>query len=104
MMIDTEQTPQFIEVTPVIKGVKCRLIHYSLYGAITFAPLLIAAWVGYTYDWWMGCLFFLFSTLASGVVVSKMRFSAIPPTQREMNYSTFAIVQWYIAKNICLLD
>lgn len=42
--------------------------------------------------------FFLFLTLVSGIVSSKMRIASIPPVQREMNYSTLAIVKWYVAK------
>ena len=94
--------PPILEVTPKLKSVKCRLVHYMLYGVLTFAPIGVALVTGYRYDAWIGVMLFLFLTLASGVVLSKMRHLYIPPQQREMSYSSFAIVQWYVAKNLCL--
>jgi len=75
---------------------------FSLYGILTFAPLVVGVWIGYVYDLWIGIAFFLFLTLVSGVICSKMRICSIPYEQREMSYSTMAIVKWYLAKNICL--
>ena len=75
---------------------------FGFYGALTFLPLIVDIWIGYAYDPWIGIAFFLFLTLVSGVVSSKMRIVSIPFEQREMSYSTMAIVKWYIAKNICL--
>jgi uncharacterized ion transporter superfamily protein YfcC len=97
-----EPLPPIIEITPKLKSVKCRLMHYALYGVLNFAPILIALFVGYGYDAWVGVMLFLFLTFASGVVLSKMRHLCIPVQQREMSYSGFAIVQWYVAKNLCL--
>jgi zinc transporter ZupT len=96
-----EEFPRFIEVVPSIKGVKCKFLMYLIYGALTFSPLLIGGWVGYTYNIWIGIAFFLFLTLVSGVVSSKMRASSIPPAQREMDYSTMAIVKWYLSRSTC---
>lgn len=74
---------------------------FSLYGALTFIPLIAGLWIGYVYNIWIGIAFFLFLTLVSGVISSKMRVCSIPFDQREMNYSTMAIVKWYLARNIC---
>ena len=49
----------------------------------------------------IGIAFFLFLTLVSGVISSKMRVSSIPPAQREMDYSTMAIVKWYLSRSTC---
>lgn len=97
-----EQIPPILELVPKIKGVKCRCMMFALYGLLTFLPLFIGAWIGYRYDVWVGIAFFLFLTLVSGVVSSKMRLLSIPLEQREMNYSTLAIIKWYLAKNICM--
>jgi len=97
-----EQIPPIIEVLPKLKGFWCRVMLYSLYGLLTFFPFIVGVWIGYTYDMWVGFALFLFLTLVSGVVLSKMRVSSIPPQQREMNYSSLAIIQWYLVKNICL--
>ena len=96
-----EFVPPIIEVVPKIKGFRCKVLMVTLYTLLTFAPLVIGAWIGYAYNLWIGIAFILFLTLVSGVVSSKMRVSSIPFAQREMNYSTMAIVKWYLAKNIC---
>jgi len=96
-----EDFPKIIEVVPSIKGFKCRVMMYLLYGVLSFVPFLIGAWIGYSYNIWIGIAFFLFLTLASGVVSSKMRMSSIPPEQREMDYSTMAIVKWYLSRSVC---
>ena len=75
---------------------------YTLYGALTFTPISVGVGLGYLYNLWLGIAFFLFLTLVSGVISSKMRVCSIPFEQREMSYSTMAIVKWYVAKNICL--
>lgn len=97
-----EQIPPIIEIIPQIKGFWCRVAMFSLYGALAYAPSLIGIWIGYFYNIWIGIAFFLFLTLISGVICSKMRVCSIPFEQREMSYSTMAIVKWYLAKNICL--
>ncbi len=96
--------PPIIEVVPKIEGFWCRIAMFGLYGVLTFAPFMIGAGVGYWYDPWIGVAFFLFLTLVCGIVSSKMRVSSIPFEQREMNYSTMAIVKWYLAKNVCLKE
>lgn len=97
-----EFIPPRIEVVPTIKGWRCRCFVWILYVALTFTPLVVGAWIGYAYTVWVGIAFFLFLTLVSGVVSSKMRVNSIPFAQREMNYSSLAIVKWYVAKNHCL--
>ncbi|MDD2383363.1 MAG: hypothetical protein PHN18_04155 [Sulfurospirillaceae bacterium] len=75
---------------------------YFIYALLTFFPLVSGLLVGYFYDIWVGIAFFLFITLVSGIVSSKMRIASIPYEQREMDYSTVAIVKWYLAKNWCV--
>lgn len=94
--------PPRIEVVPKIKGFWCKVVQYVLYGLLALSPWGVGLWIGYAYNIWAGIAFFLFLTLVSGVVSSKMRIASIPFEQREMNYSTMAIVKWYVAKNICL--
>ncbi|MDD4504751.1 MAG: hypothetical protein PHE60_00070 [Sulfurospirillaceae bacterium] len=96
-----EDFPKIIEVVPSIKGFKCRVLMYLLYGALSFMPLCLGVWIGYVYNIWIGIAFFLFLTLVSGVVSSKMRMSSIPLAQREMDYSTMAIVKWYLSRSVC---
>lgn len=97
-----DEFPPFIEVTPNIQGIWCKFLMYFIYALLTFFPLVSGLLVGYFYDIWVGIAFFLFITLVSGIVSSKMRIASIPYEQREMDYSTVAIVKWYLAKNWCV--
>jgi len=91
-----------IEVMPKIEGFWCNLILYGIYLSIVLAPFLIGIFFWwYLHSAWIGFLFFLFSILASGIVISKLRVSSIPFAQREMNYETMAVIRWYVGKNIC---
>ena len=94
--------PPIIELVPKVKGFWCRVLLFSLYAALTFLPFVIGVWIGYVYNIWVGIAFFLLLTIVSGVISSKMRVCSIPFEQREMSYSTMAIIKWYLAKNICL--
>ena len=90
-----------IEVMPKIEGFWCNLAVYAIYLSIILGPFLVGLFFGwYLHSAWIGFLFFLFSVLASGIVVSKLRVSSIPFAQREMDYSTIAVVRWYVGKNI----
>ncbi len=97
-----DEFPPFIEVTPTLKRFWCKTMMYFLYTLLTFLPFGVGAGVGYFYDIWIGIAFFLFLTLISGIVSSKMRIASIPYAQREMDYSTMAIAKWFVAKNWCL--
>lgn len=97
-----DEFPKIIEVVPVIKGFKCKVLMMVFYLALAFFPLIIALWIGYSYNIWIGIAFFLFLTLVCGIVSSKMRISSIPLAQHEMDYSTMAIVKWYLSRHVCL--
>lgn len=97
-----DEFPKIIEVVPIIKGFNCKVLMYFLYSTLTFSPLLVGIWIGYVHNIWIGIAFFLFLTLVSGVVSSKMRINSIPYEQREMDYSTMAIVKWYLSRSVCL--
>lgn len=97
-----DEFPPIIEVVPIIKGFKCKVIMIVFYSALAFSPLLIGSWIAYAYNIWIGIAFFLFLTLISGIVSSKMRVNSIPYEQREMDYSTMAIVKWYLSCTMCL--
>ncbi len=99
--MEQEFIPPRIEVVPTIKGFWCKCFMIVCYLFLTLTPLIIGLWVGYTYNIWIGIAFFLFLTLVGGIISSKMRVHSIPFEQREMNYSTLAIVKWFLAKNVC---
>ncbi|MFK5882677.1 MAG: hypothetical protein QM482_10765 [Sulfurospirillum sp.] len=75
---------------------------FCLYLLITYAPLAAALSIWYYYSFLTGLAFFLFFTLGMGIVISKLRLSSIPPSQREMSYNNMAVARWYLGENICL--
>ncbi|DAB33326.1 MAG TPA: hypothetical protein CFH82_11075 [Sulfurospirillum sp. UBA12182] len=98
-----DQTPPQIEVIPLIKGFTCKALVYLIYSLITFTPFVVGGVLWYRYNIWIAIAFFLFLTLISGVVLSKLRVASIPFAQREMSYSNIEIVKWYVGKNICFM-
>jgi hypothetical protein len=94
-------TPDFIEITPIIKGKKCRFMLYCLYVFITFSPAFASLVIWYHYGFLVGFAFFLFFTLGMGIIISKLRVASIPPAQREMSYSNMAIARWFLSENVC---
>lgn len=101
--MEQEETLFQIEVMPPIKGPWCRFFVYLIYITITTTPFLVGIFFWwYLYSIWIGFLFFLFALIISIVVISKMRINSIPFSQREMSYSTIAVVKWYVGKNICI--
>jgi len=96
-----EYIPPIIEPTPIMEGVRCKFLLYLIYLLITYLPLIVAVWIGIEYNIWIAIAFFLFLTLISGILFSKMRFLSIPPSQRELNYNNIAIIRWYLGKHIC---
>lgn len=96
-----EELPPRIEVTPKIQGVSCRCLLYGLYILLNFTPFIVGGVLWYKYNFWIGIAFFLFLTLVGGIIFSKLRIASIPSDQREMDYSNFAIIKWFLSKRIC---
>jgi len=93
--------PDLIEQTPIIKGVKCKILLFLLYMFITYEPLFAGLLVWYMYDFIIAIAFFLFFSLCMGIVISKLRILSLPKTQREMTYSNLQVSKWFLDKNIC---
>jgi hypothetical protein len=91
-----------IEVMPKVKGFWCKLLVYLIYLGMSLGPIVLGGFCWwYFHSLWIGFLSILFFMLISGIITSKMRINSIPFEQREMNYSTIAIVKWFVGKNIC---
>ncbi|MFZ5375605.1 MAG: hypothetical protein ACOZBX_08715, partial [Campylobacterota bacterium] len=43
----------------------------------------------------------LLGFIVFGIVRSKLRADSIPPAQREMSYSDYAIASWYLSRRTC---
>lgn len=101
--MEHDETLFQIEVMPKIEGFGCNFLVWIVYLSIVLTPFVLGAFFWwYLHSAWVGFLFLLFTMLISGIVVSKMRINSIPFSQREMNYTTLAVVKWYIGKNKCI--
>jgi hypothetical protein len=101
-MLETEHNFA-IEVVPKIEGFWCNFLVYLIYIVILMTPFFIGSFFGwYLHSFWIGFLFLLFGILTRSVIISKMRINSIPFEQREMDYTTLAVVKWYVGKNKCI--
>ena len=48
--MQTEHIPPVIEIVPKIEGVRCKMMLFAIYCALTFGPFGVGVWVGYRYD------------------------------------------------------
>jgi len=90
-----------IENTPIMIGVRCKLLAYSIFFGLAIVPIMIGVYVWFSYDWIVAIGAVLFSYLVSTVVGSKLRLESLPHDQRERNFSSLEIAKWYVSKNFC---
>ncbi|OQX74379.1 MAG: hypothetical protein B6D59_02660 [Campylobacteraceae bacterium 4484_4] len=90
-----------IEQPPKIEGLGCKAMVYGLFFLLAVAPGVMAGWIWYAYNFWIGAAVGLFLYLISGFVSSKLRLMSLPPDQREKTLSSLEIARWYIGKNHC---
>jgi len=90
-----------IENTPIMIGVRCKLLAYGLFFGLAVLPLLVTLYVWLRYDWVFAIGALLFSYMISTIVGSKLRLGSLPIDQRERNFSSLEIAKWYVSKNFC---
>jgi putative Mn2+ efflux pump MntP len=96
-----EDIIQQIEPTPKISSKRCKMISFGI-RVFFYTFTFISAFIGwYLYDYFIAILAMLLGFIVTGIVRSKLRNSAIPPAQREYQYSDKEIADWYSAKLIC---
>jgi len=90
-----------IEVLPTLNK-KCKFLALLLTFILFIFPILLSIYFWYLYDEILIAIFlFLFLQIISGIIIAKIRTNTISFDQREINYSTYEIIKWYISKNIC---
>ena len=94
-----------IEILPQIKTFKCKLLVYFIYFSLSYSPIILGIIVGYYSDIFIGFTSFIAFMLASGIIGSKLSDEAIPPSQREFEYSNLDIAKWFVIRVlICEID
>lgn len=90
-----------IEPTPKLHSKKCKLIALSIRFFLQYALYFVTAIIWYKYDYFIAIASFLLGFIVIGIIRSKLRNSAIPPSQREYQYSDQGIADWYTARELC---
>ena len=90
-----------IENTPIMIGVRCKFLAYSIFFGLAIVPIMISVYVWFEYDWMIAIGTLLFSYMVATVVGSKLRLESLPHDQRERSFSSLEIAKWYVSKNFC---
>lgn len=90
-----------IDPTPSLPTRKCRLSAKVLGWLLSYGNYLLALAGLWMVDWFAAIGIFLLGIIIFGIIRSKLRNDSIPPSQRELSYSDYAIATWYLARNYC---
>jgi len=91
-----------IEPTPRLNSKKCKFISFLLRVFLQFTTFITALITWYLYDYFIAILTLVLSFIIMGIIRSKLRNSAIPPTQREYQYNDQGIADWFVSREICI--
>lgn len=78
----------------------CKFLLYFIYYFLILFPILIGVYSFYSYNLFIAFSMFLASLFFTLIIMSKIRNDAIPPKQRELNYSNLNIIRWYLKRNL----
>ena len=90
-----------IEVTPILKTKKCKIVAFIIKVFLQFTPVIVALLVWYIYDYFIAGATFLITFVVIGIIRAKIRNSVIPISQQEYHYNDDAIAKWFSAKELC---
>jgi len=68
---------------------------------LSYGNYLIALGVWWIFDWFIAIGVLLLGMIVFGIIRSKLRNDSIPPAQRELSYSDYAIATWYLSRHHC---
>ncbi len=88
-------------VTPVIEGLRCKLLVYGLFFSLTLLPLFVGLYVWYSYNLLVAIAVILFLYIVSSIIGSKLRLSSLPAKLREKTLSSLEISKWYVHQHFC---
>ena len=74
-----------------------RLLGWSL----SFGNYAAALLVWWKSDWFISIGILLLGFILFGILRSKLRNDSIPVSQREYEYTDYAIATWYLSRNAC---
>lgn len=90
-----------IDVTPTLPTRKCRFLARTLGWALSYGNYAVALLIGWKSDWFIAIGVLLLGYIIFGILRSKLRNDSIPVSQREYEYTDYAIATWYLSRNAC---
>jgi len=90
-----------IEETPQLDTKRCKLISLCIMIFLRFSMYLVGLISWYMYDYFIAISTMVLWFIILGIIRSKLRDIAIPPSQKEYQYSDKDIANWYTAKELC---
>lgn len=99
--MNTERPLFRIDTMPTLPTRGCRSLARMLGWGLSYGNYAIALLVWWRSDWFLAIGTFLLGFIVFGIVRSKLRNDAIPLAQRELPYSDYAIMTWYLSRNHC---
>lgn len=90
-----------IDPTPTLPTRQCRLQARLLGYVLSYGNYLIAWLVWWLNDWFIAIGALLFGFIVFGIIRSKLRNDSVPPAQREVPYTDYAIATWYLSRHHC---
>lgn len=99
--MNSERPLFHIDPTPTLPTRRCRLIARLLGYGLSYGNYAVAAVVWMQSDGFIAAGSLLLGFIVFGILRSKLRNDSIPPAQRELSYSDYAIATWYLSRNHC---
>jgi len=93
-----------IEATPILHSKKCKFIAFLIKILLQYTTIVIGITAWYFYDYFIAGALLLLSFIIMGIIRSKLRNSAIPPSQREYQYNDKGIADWFVSQELCSND
>jgi hypothetical protein len=92
---------ELIQPTPIFKTKKCLFLVHLIRYTLQYLHVGLFLVGVYMYDFIIGFVFLAITYIIVGIIRSKLRIVAIPPSQLELSYDDFSIASWYAYKYLC---
>lgn len=90
-----------IDPTPALPSRACRFTARCLGWVLSYGNYLLALLVWWKSDWFIAIGMLLLGFILFGILRSKLRNDSVPHSQREYEYSDYAIATWYLSRTAC---
>jgi hypothetical protein len=90
-----------IDPIPTLPSRNCRFLARLFGWGLSYGNYALALLVWWISDWFIAIGILLLGFIIFGIIRSKLRNDSIPVSQREYEYSDYAIATWYLSRTTC---